>query len=371
MMNVKIQPASAASPTYRIWTTLDLITWTRSYFEKKGIEHARLEAELLLAEVLGCARIRLYVDFEKPVGAEQLARFREYVKRRGETREPLQYILGHTQFLDLKIKVTPAALIPRPETEILAVWAVERALEMSAAVSATACLSRSAGEGNVAAGTAASETPSKTTIEEQPPLVFRPRTKVPKSTGAGVSVLELCTGSGCIALYMASKLSEAHIVATDISKEALDLARENATALKLDARVEFLNGDLFGALSNAGGPPAPQNAGCPPAPQLFDLIVANPPYVDEASKPALQPEVRDFEPPAALYGGSDGTSIIRRILNESAAWLKPGGYLGLEFGAGQAERILQIAQATKLFIDLKIESDAAKLPRFLLARTKA
>ena len=366
-MNVKTQPVDAPpASTPRIWTSLDLITWTKSYFEKKGIEHARLEAELLLAEVLGCARIRLYVDFEKAVGAEQLARFREYVKRRGETREPLQYILGHTQFLDLKINVTPAALIPRPETEILAVWAVERVLEMSVASTLAAREADSVSAANDSEKGQASGLNGAGT-----PFYLMPRTKEPKATGAGVNVLELCTGTGCIALYMASKLSEARIVATDISKEALELARENARALKLESRVEFLEGDLYGAVGCLSGAPDNAEVGAPETRPTFDLIVANPPYVDEASKAALQPEIRDFEPAAALYGGGDGTSIIKRILHESGAWLKPGGHIGLEFGAGQAEGVLQIARETELYSDLKIETDAAKLARFLLARRKA
>ena len=234
-MNSNAQPfPTPPPPPPRIWTTLDLINWTKAFFEKKGIEHPRLEAELLLAEVLGCARIRLYVDFEKPIEAEKLARYREFVKRRGEKREPLQYILGHTQFIDLKITVTPATLIPRPETEILAAWAVDRVKEMLAAMPA--------------------ETPA-----------------VP------VRVLDLCTGSGCVALYVASKIPGAHVVATDLSKDALTQAAENARTLKLDSRIVFLEGDLFKALKDSY-----ENT-------VFDLIVANPPYIDENERATLQP----------------------------------------------------------------------------------
>ena len=156
-MQAPIQRMSVPTPpASRVWTSLDLIKWTTGYFQKKGLEHARLEAELLLAEVLGCARIRLYVDFEKPVPADKLAQYREYVKRRGESREPLQYIVGHAQFMDLQLKVTPAVLIPRPETEVLALWAVERAKECAARLEPGA------------------QTPA-------------------------VRVLDMCTGSGCLA----------------------------------------------------------------------------------------------------------------------------------------------------------------------------
>lgn len=311
------------TPIPRIWTPLDLINWTKGFFEKKGLESPRLEAELLLAEVLGCPRIRLYVDFEKPVDAAALAKFRDFVKRRGEKREPLQYIIGNTQFVDLKIKVTPAALIPRPETEILAVWAVDRAKEFA----------------------------SKTPLAPEP-------LDNPAQSEQRVRILELCTGTGCIALYIASKIPSAQIIATDISAEALALATENALALNQDARVQFLEGDLYAAL----------NAPVPSEP--FDLIVANPPYVDENTRDSLQPEVRDYEPASALFAGENGTAIVRRILAECGSRLKPGGWIGIEFGAGQSERIEEMALRAEIFDAIKIEKDGSKLPRFLLARKK-
>ena len=296
-------------PSPRVWTTLDLINWTKGYFEKKGLDHPRLEAELLLCEALGCPRIRLYVDFEKPVSAENLTTFRDFVKRRGEKREPLQYIVGHTQFIDLKIKVTPAALIPRPETEILAVWAVDR---------------------------------------------LKSRTDV----AVAGRVLDLCTGTGCIALYAASKISDAQVLATDISAAALALASENAVALKLNTRVEFFEGDLFGALNET------QRA------EGFDVIATNPPYIDDTTRSTLQPEVRDYEPASALFAGEGGVAISRRIIETCSPWLKPGGWLGLEFGAGQQEIIREIAVGTGNFADIQIEKDGGRLPRFLYARKK-
>ncbi len=323
-MNANSPPPPESAPPPRIWTPLDLINWTKSFFEKKGLESPRLEAELLLAEVLGCARIRLYVDFEKPVDAAALAKFRDFVKRRGEKREPLQYIVGHTQFVDLKIKVTPAALIPRPETEILAVWAVDRAME-------------------IATGTPHKPDPLDTLAQSAQP----------------VRVLDLCTGTGCVALYVASKIPSARMIATDISKEALALAAENALALKQDARVVFLQGDLFAALNESAET------------EPFDIIVANPPYVDENSRAALQPEVRDFEPARALFAGESGTAIARRILAECDSRLKPGGWIGIEFGADQSKSIEEIAQRAGIFDTVKIEKDGAKLPRFLMARKKA
>ena len=299
-------PASGA----REWKTLELISWTKGYFEKKGLEAPRLEAELLLSEALGCQRLRLYLDFEKPLSAENLAKFRDFVKRRGEKREPLQYIVGHTQFIDLKIKVTPAALIPRPETEILAVWAVHRLKE----------------------------------AQENSPNSLR--------------ILDLCTGTGCIALYAAKSIPGARVIATDISTAALALARENAQALKLEDRVEFAQGDLFAALSETH------------AAEGFDVIVTNPPYIDDTTAATLQPEVRDYEPASALFAGEGGAAISRRIIETCAPHLKSGGWLGLEFGAGQHEIMREIAAATGNFDDIQIEKDGAKLPRFVFARKK-
>ena len=232
---------------------------------------------------------------------EQLAKYREFVKRRSETREPLQYIVGHMQFIDLKLKVTRAALIPRPETEILAAWAADRVKEF----------------------------------------------------GEGARVLDLCTGTGCVALYVASKVPGARVAASDLSPQALELARENAAALKLDARVDFYQGDLFGAL---------------PAPEVFDLIVANPPYIDPALKESLQIEVRDHEPALALFAENQGRALAEKILCGCGTWLKAGGWLGIEFGAGQGDDLKEYAARTGLFDEIALHADGAKLPRYVMAR---
>lgn len=307
-MNSKIQKVPEPPPPQpRIWTSLDLIKWTTDFFKKKGIDSARLEAEILLSEVLGCPRIRLYVDFEKPVPQEKLAVFREFVKRRGETREPLQYIVGYTQFIDLKINVSRATLIPRPETEILAVWATERAKDIQ---------------------------------------------------GDSLRALDLCTGSGCLALYLASKEPRALLVATDLSAEALALAAENAAALNLAERVAFKQGDLFAALGAD-------------IKNSLDLIVANPPYIDPASKATLQPEVRDHEPASALFADDQGLAISRKIVAEAGEWLRPGGWLGVEFGIGQAETLRKLAEENGALTEISIKEDHNKIPRFVLARKKS
>jgi release factor glutamine methyltransferase len=252
------------------WTSLKLIQWTTGYFEKKGIPNPRLDAELLLAHVLKCPRINLYVDHEKTVSERDLAKFRELIERRAQ-REPLQYIVGETEFWGLKFKVTPDVLIPRPETELL----VEEAL------------------------------------------------KYPEAK----QILDIGTGSGCIAIALAKNLPAATIVATDLSKEALSVAKENAETHAVADRIEFVASDI--------------------APWLFfetqekkfDLIISNPPYVPSLDLDLLQPEVSKFEPRPALDGGKTGLSTVEKILHEAPDFLGRHGLLLMEIGEGQADAL--------------------------------
>jgi len=249
------------------WTSLKLIQWTSGHFEKKGIPNPRLDAELLLAHVLKCKRVDLYTGFEKTVGDNHLAEFKVLIERRAK-REPLQYIIGETEFWGLKFKVTPDVLIPRPETELL----VEESL------------------------------------------------KFPEAK----NILDIGTGSGCIAISLAKHLPEARITATDISKESLEVAKENAEANSVADRIEFIASDI--------------------APWLFfetqekkfDLIVSNPPYIDPLEIDLLQTEVSQHEPRRALDGGKGGLEIIDKILQEAPDFLKDGGALLLEVGEEQA-----------------------------------
>lgn len=303
-MNAKIQKVEPPPPPQpRIWTPLDLINWTKEFFTKKGIESPRLEAEMLLADVLKMPRIQLYVNFEKAVSQEQLATYREYVKRRADTREPIQYILGQTEFIDIKLKVAKGVLIPRPETELLALWAVER-------------------------------------LKEIP--------------GDSVTVLDLCTGSGCLALFIAAKEPRAKVVASDLSPEALAIAKKNAEDLKLTERIQFVEGDLFAPLDVA-------------LQGQLDLIVSNPPYIDPAQRETLQPEVRDHEPASALFADEQGLAVVRRIVSESPAWLKTGGRLGVEFGFGQHASVQQMAEVPA-YASRETALDNNKIHRFLHAQ---
>lgn len=256
----------------QVWTIGSILKWSEQYFGSHGAETPRLDAEVLLSYLLGQKRIFLYVHFDQPLTAEELARYREMVKRRA-AGEPVAYICGEKEFMGLTFKVTPAVLVPQPDTETLVEAAIER---------------------------------------------LRGK-KSPR-------VADICTGSGAIALALAHYLPETSVAATDISTEALSIAKENAESLGLSERVEFREGDLLAPLSG----------------EPFDAIVSNPPYISSAEIAGLPREVR-AEPIIALDGGADGLDFYRRLVHESAALLKDGGFLAVECGDTQAGAIAEMA----------------------------
>jgi release factor glutamine methyltransferase len=275
-----------------------------------GVPDPERDAEFLLLHVLGCDRAALHAHPERPVPAGAADRYRDLVERRAG-REPLQYLTGEQEFWSLRFRVTPAVLIPRPETEGI----LEALLTLPA-----------------------------------PRGPGRPR------------ILDLGTGSGCLAIAAAHSLPEAQVVATDVSAEALEVARDNARALGVADRVVFLHGDLGGALE-AG--PVPAAFGGPPR---FDVIVSNPPYIAAADLEGLAPEVHDHEPRIALTPGPDALAVHRRILTLAGELLAPGGWLLVEIGAGQAEPIRALyAAQDRLRLDA-IGPDLAGIPRVVVAR---
>lgn len=260
---------------------------------RKGVESPRLQIELLLAHVLQMPRLKLYLSFERALTEAELARLRELVRRRGE-REPLQHLTGSTSFCGHEIGVTPAVLIPRPETEQL----VELALAHLARVSSAEANGRHPSRTSLAPGDA-------------PPL----------------TMIDFGTGSGCIAIALALRCPSAEIHALDISAAALEVARDNASRHGVTQRVHFHLGDGFAAL---------------PRPVRADLIVSNPPYVPRALLDQLDPEVRHFDPRQALDGGPDGLDFFRRLALEAGPYLKPTGWLIAEFGDDQAAAVGRI-----------------------------
>lgn len=262
------------------WRIIDIINWGTQYFKLKGIDEARLTIELMLCHILKCKRVDLYVNFEKPLTKSELENLKELIKRRLR-REPLQYIIGKTEFMGLEFKLTPAVLIPRPETEIL----VERALE---------------------------------TLKKE----FADR-KTPK-------VLDIGTGSGNIAISLAKFLGDKiTVIGIDISKEAIELAKENAQ-LNGVKNVEFIQLDLFDQkLINEFK-------------KQFDLIVSNPPYIAVDEIENLQDEIKKFEPRHAITDGANGLSFYKRIAKIGKELINETGFILVEIAYGQAENVKKI-----------------------------
>jgi release factor glutamine methyltransferase len=282
-------------------TVLEAIQKSTEFLGKKNVESPRLQTELLLAHLLKMPRMKLYLNFDRVLTTAETDALRELVKRRGQ-REPLQHISGSTSFCGHEIAVNRNVLVPRPETELLAELGWQ----------------------------------FLSTINSQPS-----------------TCLDFCTGSGCIAIALAAKCPEAKIVATDISAEALKLARENATRNTVAERIEFRRGDGFAA---------------PASDSQFDLIVSNPPYIPSAEIATLEPEVRDFDPRAALDGGADGLEFYRLIASQAGAFLKAGGKVMVEFGDGQAEAIRKIFETEKWIVEA-VKEDYSQRARILIAKT--
>ncbi len=273
-----------------------------------GSRSPRLDAELLLANALDCPRAELFREPARMLAAEEAARFEGLLVRR-EAREPVAYILGFRAFRTIDVEVTPAVLIPRADTETL----VDVALEALAAIPL-------AGPG-----------------PEGEPLT-----------------LDVGTGSGCVALALATEDPFVRVVATDVDSATLAVARRNAARLGLQRRVEFVLSDLFADVGE----------------RAFDLIVSNPPYIPAHEYEALEPNVRDYEPRLALFGGEDGLDVYRRLIPGAALLLRAGGTLALEVGAGQARDVAAIIRASGAYEAPEARSDLAGIPRVVYTRRR-
>lgn len=266
-------------------------------FAALGIGTSRLDAELLIAHVLQVDRVRLYMDLDRPLSAAELSAARALVVRRRQ-REPVAYLVGHREFYRREFDVNAAVLIPRPDTEVL----IERALALLA-------------------------------------------------TDAEAAVLDLCTGSGAIAVTLAAERKNVRVTATDLSGDALEVAARNARKHGVSERVELRQGDLFAALT-AGA--------------RYDLIVANPPYVCSQELPDLAPELR-HEPELALTAGVDGLDVLRCLCAESADWLKPGAALLFEVGAGQAPEVARLLAEPGALTQIGVHKDFGAIDRVVEA----
>ncbi len=300
--------SAAGAGREKTWTVLELLTWTTDYFKRAGIDSARLDAEVLLAHALETERLRLYIDYEKPVLQEERDAYRVLVQKRAQERIPVSQLLGEREFWSLGFKVTRDVLTPRPETETLVEWALYRAT---------------------------TDTQEGGQASEQP---------------GDLRILDLGTGSGAIALALASELPHAALTATDLSPAALQVAAKNADELRTGERIRFVEGDLFE----------------PVAKEEFDLIVSNPPYVAREDESSLPPEL-SHEPEIALFAGPDGLDVIRRLVAEAGDHLSSGGWLGIELSPEQADEVEGLLTEAG-FTDVERRFDLASRARVVGAR---
>ncbi len=282
------------------WTIGEVLTFSTSHFAKRGIDSPRLDAELLLAATLGKDRVYLYTHYDQPLSHGERAAYRALVLRRAK-REPVAYILGEREFYGLPFTVTPAVLVPRPETEHL-IDAVRDFLATR----------------NLAA---------------------------PRLADVG-------TGSGAIAVALATHAPTASVVATDISLEALAIARVNATRNGVVARIDLRAGDLLTPITKD---------------ERFDVIAANLPYIPARERRDLMAEVASFEPALALFGGEDGLDLITRLIEDAPQYLAPAGLLALELGAGQWPRVEAMLRAREAFDKIRAAADLQGHRRVALA----
>ncbi len=286
------------------WTIQRLLVWTAGHFGKHERDAPRLAAEILLSEALGCKRIDLYARFNEVPAEPQLARYRDWVKRHA-AGEPVAYLVGYRDFYSLRFAVNKDVLIPRPETEQLVLESIGM------------CEQRRASQPD-----------------------------------APIRVLEIGTGSGCIAVTLAQQVTEIAITAVDISPEALSVARTNAEANRVADRIDFLESNLDAAI---------------PAEQQFELIVSNPPYVGRNESGTLDECVRQHEPSLALFGGDVGTEITARIIDLAARRLVPGGTLIFETSPIVAAGCAELVRQSGKFDEPKILKDLSKLERIIRA----
>ncbi|KMO87192.1 modification methylase HemK [Megasphaera cerevisiae DSM 20462] len=283
----------------KIWTIGELLQWTQQFFVQKGIDSARLDAEILLAHVLRKERIYLYSHYDEPMNPQELSVYRDMVKQRAG-RLSVAHILGRKAFMGMDFCVNRDVLVPRPETELL----VETILEQA-------------------------------------------------GRDGAVSVLDIGTGSGAVILSILQYMPQACGSGVDISPQALAVAKKNGAALQLSERVTWIESDIVSGVS----------------PQVFDWIVSNPPYLTQADMEQLEPEVR-YDPPQALFGGTDGLDIYRRMAEECWSYLKQDGFFAVEIGAGQANEVIAVFTHTGMYGHVRTVKDYGGIERVILFTRK-
>ncbi|MDP6388119.1 MAG: peptide chain release factor N(5)-glutamine methyltransferase [Candidatus Pacebacteria bacterium] len=272
--------------------------WASKILASNDIAAPHAEAEYLLAHALKCDKKDIIINHDKVLNNNETDLFKELIDRRLK-REPSQHIIGEEEFWGLTFKVNKDVLIPRPETQLLVKEALNEA----------------------------------------------------KKCSPEINIIDLCTGSGCIAISMAHELPESKVYAIDISANALEVARENAKRHGVDERITFCEGDLFNPIESLG------------LKGKIDLFLSNPPYVSKKMMEELQPEIELYEPVLAVAGGEDGFDYYRKIIPEAALYIKPGGFFFLEIGYGQTDGTMSLIEQAKVYKDIEVMKDFADIDR--------
>ncbi|ADL13720.1 peptide chain release factor N(5)-glutamine methyltransferase [Acetohalobium arabaticum] len=285
-------------------TIKKILKKTTDYFKEHGIETARLDAEVLLADLLDMERIKLYVNFDRPLTEVEINQYRQRVIQRAK-RMPVAYIIGYQEFMSLKFKVNEDVLIPRPETEHLVEAVIQRVNKLA-------------------------------------------------DKREKLTVIDLCTGSGAIIISLAKELAdvplEINYIGTDVSQEALAVAKDNAKLHQVQNQIQFLVGDLLNPVKELNLKP--------------DIIISNPPYIADKELQELEPELQ-YEPEIALKAGENGIDFYRQIISETEQLLTDGGIIGFEVGNQQSKSVYQLLEENN-FINLTVIDDYAEVPRVIL-----
>jgi|TARA_B100000315_G_scaffold236523_1_gene252371 release factor glutamine methyltransferase len=285
------------------WTVTQAYFWASKILSSNDIPAPYAEAEYLLAHALKCEKKDIIINHDRVLIDHETDLFKELIDRRLK-REPSQHIIGEEEFWGLSFKVTKDVLIPRPETQLLVKEALKEAKK------------------------------------------FSPE----------VNIIDLCTGSGCIAVCMAVELPESKVYAIDLSDKALAIAGENAKKHGVEKRITFLEGDLLNPIEPLG------------LKGKIDLFLSNPPYVSKKMMEELQPEIELYEPMLAVAGGEDGFDYYRQIIPEAAEYLKPGGHLVLEIGYGQRDGTISLMEEAKVYEEIEVKKDFAEIDRVVKAQ---
>ena len=348
---------SEAQTQNDIWTISKMMLWMQDYLSKHNDSNPRLSAQWLISDATSLSRTELYMQMDKPLSKDELDRLRDNVKRRA-AGEPLQYITGEAAFRHLVMKVKTGVLIPRPETEVL-VSELLSELPKPKKIRSADYLQEIAGYDSSEEENSANIAFAGIQSDANEDLGSEQRSTESASSADDkdderLFVVDLCTGSGCIACSLAFEHPNISVIATDIEDGAIELASQNVENLNLRDRIQVIKSDLGDAIDATllGS---------------FDAVISNPPYIPSEVLKSIPNEVREFEPEIALDGGQDGLDVFRRIAVWSNDALKPGGILAVELHEETLDQALDFAQKLG-FIHSRIVDDLAGKPRVLIAR---